>query len=111
MLISAQHGAHILNKNGARFAKSLVSPTVVGPINKDCKLWSEEQFGPVSPIAVYKDIQEPLDWVANSKYGLQSAVFGYEPTLLAKVVDTLAMHEGRVNINSPDKVLWHPSLH
>jgi glyceraldehyde-3-phosphate dehydrogenase (NADP+) len=102
-LTATQHGAHILNKSGGRFAKSLASPTIVGPITKDMKLWSEEQFGPVSPIALYKDINEPLDWVVHSQYGLQSAVFGYDPEKLAKVVDALAMHEGRVNINSPDK--------
>ncbi|KAH9832237.1 aldehyde dehydrogenase [Rhodofomes roseus] len=98
-----KHGAHILNKNGARFAKSLASPTVVGPVTKDMKLYLEEQFGPIAPIAVYKDINEPLSWIAENKYGLQSAVFGYEPTALARVVDALAMAEGRVNINSPDK--------
>jgi hypothetical protein len=108
-LSTIQHGAHILNKTGGRFAKSLASPTVVGPVTKDMKLWSEEQFGPVAPIAVYKDIEEPLRWVANSNYGLQSAVFGYDPSLLARVVDALAMHEGRVNINAPDKVCFDPA--
>ncbi|EIN05485.1 aldehyde dehydrogenase [Punctularia strigosozonata HHB-11173 SS5] len=98
-----KHGAHILNKNGGRFARSLASPTVVGPVTKEMKLWSEEQFGPVSPVAVFDDVEEPLEWVASSKYGLQSAVFGYDPRKLARVVDALAMHEGRVNINSPDK--------
>lgn len=98
-----QHGAHVLNKNGARFYKSLVTPTIVGPVTKDMKLWHDEQFGPVSPVAVYKDISEPLDWVTGSQYGLQSAVFGYDTKELARVVDTLALHEGRVNINSQDK--------
>ena len=67
------------------------------------KLYLEEQFGPIAPIAVYKEVNEPLSWIAENKYGLQSAVFGYDPTALAHVVDALAMAEGRVNINSPDK--------
>jgi hypothetical protein len=76
---------------------------VVGPITKDMQLWLSEQFGPVAPIAVYHDVAEAVEWVAASKYGLQAAVFGYDPATLAPVVDALAMHEGRVNINAPDK--------
>jgi glyceraldehyde-3-phosphate dehydrogenase (NADP+) len=51
---------------------------------------------------VYHDVAEALEWIAASKYGLQTAVFGYDPATLAPVVDALSMREGRVNINAPD---------
>ncbi len=98
-----KHGAHILNAQGARFGKSLATPTVLGPITKDMKLWTEEQFGPIMPIASFADLSEPLEWLAENHFGLQSCVFGYDPRELSQVVDTMAYQVGRVNINTPDK--------
>lgn len=97
-------GAHIINKTGGRCWKSLCSMTILAPVNKHMKVWHEEQFGPVTPVAVYHDVQEPIDYVSQSPYGLQCAVFGYEEKLLSRVVDALAYHVGRVNINAPDQV-------
>ncbi|KAK1758086.1 aldehyde dehydrogenase [Echria macrotheca] len=96
-------GAHIVNKTGGKCFKTLCTLSILAPVNKDMKIWSEEQFGPVTPVAVYSDIQEPIDWVAHSEYGLQCAVFGYEEGPLGRVVDSLAYHVGRININAPDQ--------
>ncbi|THG93202.1 hypothetical protein EW026_g7970 [Hermanssonia centrifuga] len=98
-----KHGAHILNAQGGRFSKSLASPTVIGPISQHAKLWTHEQFGPIMPITSFSDLSEPLDWLAQNHFGLQSAVFGYDPQELATVVDTMAFQVGRVNVNAPDK--------
>ena len=75
----------------------------LGPITKEMKLWTEEQFGPIMPIASFKNLSEPLDWLAENHFGLQSCVFGYDPQELSQVVDTMAYQVGRVNVNSPDK--------
>jgi glyceraldehyde-3-phosphate dehydrogenase (NADP+) len=96
-------GAHILNFQGGRFSKSLVTPTVVGPITKEMKLWQEEQFGPIMPITSFSSLDEPLDWLADNHFGLQSAVFGYNSKELARVIDTMAFQVGRVNVNAADK--------
>lgn len=96
-------GAHILNKQGGRFGKTLVTPTVVGPITKEMKLWTEEQFGPIMPITSFSSLDEPLSWIAENHFGLQSAVFGYDAKELARVVDIMAFQVGRVNVNASDK--------
>lgn len=98
-----KHGAHILNAHGARFGKSLATPTVLGPITKDMKLWTEEQFGPIMPIASFSDLSEPLTWLEENHFGLQSCVFGYDPKELAQVIDVMAYQVGRTNVNTPDK--------
>lgn len=95
-------GAHIVN-NGGKCYKTLCTLSIVAPANKHMKLWHEEQFGPVTPVAIYTDIQEPIEYVSRSEYGLQSAVFGYDEKLLGRVVDALSYHVGRVNINAPDQ--------
>lgn len=97
------HGAHIVNKMGGKCFKTLCALTILAPANKHMRIWNEEQFGPVTPIAVYSDIQEPIEYISRSEYGLQSAVFGYEEKLLGRVIDALSYHVGRININAPDQ--------
>jgi glyceraldehyde-3-phosphate dehydrogenase (NADP+) len=64
------------------------------------RIFHEEQFGPVIPVVSYKDIQEPLDYEVQSKYGQQASIFGKDPESIARLVDTLVNQVCRVNINS-----------
>ena len=63
-------------------------------------LHEEEQFGPVIPVVSFKNIQEPLDDIAESNYGQQVSVFGSEVKTLAPLIDTLVNLVCRVNLNS-----------
>lgn len=96
-------GAHIVNKTGGKCYKTLCALSILAPVNKHMKIWNEEQFGPVTPVAIYSDIQEPIEYIFTSEYGLQSAVFGYDEKLLGRVVDAISYHVGRININAPDQ--------
>jgi glyceraldehyde-3-phosphate dehydrogenase (NADP+) len=40
------------------------------------RVYHEEQFGPVVPIIPFKEIQEPLNDMAESNYGQQVSLFG-----------------------------------
>jgi glyceraldehyde-3-phosphate dehydrogenase (NADP+) len=40
------------------------------------EVYHEEQFGPVVPIIPFKEIQEPLNDMAESNYGQQVSLFG-----------------------------------
>jgi glyceraldehyde-3-phosphate dehydrogenase (NADP+) len=95
-------GAHIVN-NGGKCYKTLCTLSILAPVTKHMKIWDEEQFGPVTPVAIYADVQEPIEYISRSPYGLQSAVFGYDEALLGRVVDALSYHVGRININAPDQ--------
>jgi glyceraldehyde-3-phosphate dehydrogenase (NADP+) len=52
------------------------------------RVYHEEQFGPVVPILTFKDIQEPLNDMAESNYGQQVSLFGNIKTI-APLIDTL----------------------
>jgi hypothetical protein len=43
--------------------RNLVRPAVVYPVTGAMRLWGEEQFGPVIPIAVYDDIEEVYRYI------------------------------------------------
>jgi glyceraldehyde-3-phosphate dehydrogenase (NADP+) len=48
-----------------------------------------KQFGPVVPILSFKDIQEPLNDMAESNYGQQVSLFGRDIKTIAPLIDTL----------------------
>jgi glyceraldehyde-3-phosphate dehydrogenase (NADP+) len=77
-----------------------MAPAVVYPVKPGMRLYTEEQFGPIVPIAPFDDIEEPLDYVVQSNYGQQVSLFGSDPNLLAELIDILVNQVCRVNINS-----------
>ena len=77
-----------------------MAPAVMFPVTPTMKLFSEEQFGPLVPVAEYSDIQEPMNYVTASDYGQQVSLFGNDPEQLTLLIDTLVNQVCRVNINS-----------
>ena len=77
-----KYGARILNAKGGETSDNYIFPAVLYPVNKDMKVFHEEQFGPVVPIISFKDIEEPLDDIADSNYGQQVSLFGKDVTTL-----------------------------
>ncbi|RMA57234.1 NADP-dependent glyceraldehyde-3-phosphate dehydrogenase [Ulvibacter antarcticus] len=95
-----EKGAKILNKKGGETSNNYVFPAVLYPVNKEMRVFQEEQFGPVVPIVSFNDIEEPLDDMAESNYGQQVSVFGKDVKTLASLIDTLVNLVCRVNLNS-----------
>jgi len=93
-------GAKIINKKGGETTDNYIFPAVLYPVNKSMRVYDEEQFGPVVPILSFKDIQEPLNDMADSNYGQQVSLFGKDVQSLAPLIDTLVNLVCRVNLNS-----------
>ena len=54
---------------------ALIRPTVLGDVPSGVDLWDEEIFGPVVCLATVDDVDEAIDVVNASRYGLQAAIF------------------------------------
>tara|TARA_B110000090_G_scaffold84023_1_gene95590 strand:- start:1737 stop:3026 length:1290 start_codon:yes stop_codon:yes gene_type:complete len=93
-------GARIMNKKGGEQTENYIFPAVLYPVNKEMRVFHEEQFGPVTPVVSFSDINEPLDDMAASNYGQQVSVFGSDANTLAPLIDTLVNLVCRVNLNS-----------
>ncbi|MCK0123231.1 NADP-dependent glyceraldehyde-3-phosphate dehydrogenase [Gelidibacter sp. F2691] len=93
-------GATILNEKGGETTENYIFPAVLYPVNKDMRVFQEEQFGPVIPVLSFIDIDEPLDDMAESNYGQQVSLFGSDIKTLAPLIDTLVNLVCRVNLNS-----------
>ena len=75
-------------------------PAVLYPVNKNMRVYHEEQFGPIVPILTYKNIQEPMQYLMESNYGQQVSIFGNNSDEIAKMVDSFVNQVSRVNINA-----------
>lgn len=93
-------GAKILNAKGGMHTDNYIFPAVLFPVNKEMRVYHEEQFGPVIPILSFKDIQEPLNDMAESNYGQQVSLFGKNIKIIGPLIDTLVNLVCRVNLNS-----------
>ena len=63
-------GGEPLNKE-----KALLKPTIISLVPTDSKLFKEEAFAPVVVVNPYKEVDEAIDMVNDSDYGLQVGVF------------------------------------
>ncbi len=95
-----EKGAMVVNKKGGTHFDNFIWPAILHPVSKDMRVYEEEQFGPVIPVVTFKDIEEPLDNMAESNYGQQVSLFGKDVYALAPLIDALANLVCRVNLNS-----------
>ncbi|AMP98504.1 Aldehyde dehydrogenase [Pedobacter cryoconitis] len=93
------HGASVINKHGGATNESFVYPAIVYPVNKNMKLYTEEQFGPVIPIVPFDDLEETIEYLIESTHGQQVSIFSNDHVEVAALIDPLINQVSRVNIN------------
>ena len=93
-------GARVVNPGGGAVHGTYFHPALVYPVARGAKLWTEEQFGPVVPVAVFDDVAEPVRYIIESNYGQQVSIFGNDPRAIAALIDPLVNQVCRVNLNS-----------
>jgi glyceraldehyde-3-phosphate dehydrogenase (NADP+) len=93
-------GAKVINAKGGKQLENYIFPAILYPISKEMRIYHEEQFGPVVPVISFKNIQEPLDDMAESNYGQQVSLFGQNVKTIAPLIDNLVNLVCRVNLNS-----------
>jgi glyceraldehyde-3-phosphate dehydrogenase (NADP+) len=93
-------GADIVNENGGTINETFFYPAVLYPVNSRMRIYTEEQFGPVIPVAPFDTVAEPIEYIISSNYGQQVSIFGKDPDSIAELIDPLVNQVCRVNINS-----------
>ncbi len=92
-------GARVINAGGGAVHQTFMTPAVVYPVTSGMRLYTEEQFGPVVPVAPFTDIEEPMAYVVASNYGQQVSLFGNDVDVMAELIDPLVNQVCRVNVN------------
>lgn len=92
-------GARVVNDGGAQVYGTYFHPAVLYPATSEMRACSEEQFGPVIPISVFRDEDEVIEHVRESNFGQQLSLFGQNADTMGPLIDVLANQVGRININ------------
>ncbi|TCG11254.1 aldehyde dehydrogenase family protein [Mycoplasma todarodis] len=90
-------GAKILI--GGKINKNMVEPTVLVNVTPEMKIAKEEQFGPVLPIIYYTSLEEAIEEINDSEYGLQASIYTRDYEKALKISEEIEV--GSVNINCP----------
>ena len=96
VLDAVEKGAKLLI--GGRCEGNFYYPTVLDHVPFDAKIAWEETFGPVIPILRVRDVDEAIELVNKSQYGLDSCVFTNDINLARKVAKRL--EEGEITVNA-----------
>jgi glyceraldehyde-3-phosphate dehydrogenase (NADP+) len=105
-------GAKVVNPDGGKILggseSTLMIPAVLYPVNESMRLFHEEQFGPLIPVAAYESLETVRDFARNGVYGQQASIFGSDPAKAASLVDPFSTVFGKINLNrqcgrSPDE--------
>ncbi len=91
-------GARVLNGAGGKGTFSLMRPAIVGEVKTGMRLFHEEQFGPIVPLAAFDDVEEVLEWQRRSPFGQQAGVWG-QPDTSRSLVRKFTRSVARVNVN------------
>jgi acyl-CoA reductase-like NAD-dependent aldehyde dehydrogenase len=93
-------GARVVNADGGKRFESMFMPAVVCPVKDGMTLYHEEQFGPVIPVAIFDDIETPIQYLIASSHGQQVSIFGSDAKQIAQLIDPLVNQVTRVNVNA-----------
>ncbi|MEJ5173184.1 MAG: aldehyde dehydrogenase family protein [Hydrogenothermaceae bacterium] len=77
--------------------RTLFQPTILSDIPEDTKLFYEEAFAPVVAVKRFKDIEEAINLVNKTNYGLQVGIFSNDYRNIMKVIHNVNV--GGVIIN------------
>ena len=88
-----------MNENGGAANASFVYPAVMYPVNKNMKLYREEQFGPIIPVVPFDHLEETIEYLIESPHGQQVSIFSNDDKELSSLIDPLVNLVSRVNIN------------
>ncbi|MFO0548094.1 MAG: aldehyde dehydrogenase family protein [Polyangiaceae bacterium] len=96
---AVERGARVVNRGNVKRG-TFYRPAVVFPVPHDARLYQEEQFGPVVPVATFAELDDIDRFMRSSPYGQQIAVFGSDPGEIGRLVDALSNSVCRINLNT-----------
>jgi len=99
ILDATKKGAKVVNQRTG-IDRTFVAPSVLYPVNSSMRVYNEEQFGPLIPVASFKSLDEIFEYLAQSPYGQQASIFSNSPEKVALLIDVLVNQVSRVNVNS-----------
>ncbi|GAA3765246.1 benzaldehyde dehydrogenase [Microbacterium kribbense] len=92
---AVEHGATL--SAGGDYDGLYYRPTVLADVAVDNPAWTDEIFGPVAPVQVYDDVDEAIETINASEYGLSVSIITSNPYAAYELCDRI--ESGAVHIN------------
>ncbi len=80
-------GGHRVRLDG--LADRFYAPTVITGVTPAMRLWREETFGPVAPVAAFRTEEEAIGMANDSEYGLAAYFFTRDASRVVRVAEAL----------------------
>lgn len=93
---ACKKGANVLYQ-GAAPGACFVSPTVLGGVTRDMRVFTDEIFGPVAPLFKFTSDEEAIRIANDTDYGLASYVYTRDMTRIWRISEKLEY--GMVGVN------------
>ncbi|MBO9129315.1 aldehyde dehydrogenase family protein [Bacillus sp. 165] len=93
---AVEKGARIIY-GGKAINDRVFAPTILANVPTSCFVQCKEVFGPVVSVNSFSTIEEAIEEVNNSKYGLQAGIFTNDLSVAMKAVEELEV--GGVMVN------------
>lgn len=90
-----EQGARVVA--GGEYDGLFYRPTVITDLTTDNPAWVEEIFGPVAPVMVYDDLDEAIDLINASEYGLSVSIITDDAYRAFELCDRI--ESGAIHIN------------
>ncbi|MCR8868357.1 aldehyde dehydrogenase [Peribacillus frigoritolerans] len=96
---AVSNGAKVLigGKRSTREKGYFYEPTILVNVNNEMDIMHQEIFGPVLPIAIFKDLDEALELANDCEYGLTSSIFTQNLDVTMRASNELQFGETYVN--------------
>ncbi|MCX8008620.1 MAG: aldehyde dehydrogenase family protein [Patescibacteria group bacterium] len=97
---AVSQGANIIT--GGKRQGAYIEPTILSHVLKDMRVVKEETFGPVVSCMTVSSVEEAIQIINGSMYGLQASIFTLNESLAHQIAQCI--HAGTVQINgSPQR--------
>lgn len=96
-LVERARSAGATVDTGGSFEGLYYAPTVISGLTIDNPAWTEEIFGPVAPVIGYDTVQEAIDIINASEYGLAVSIITTNPYAAIELCDLI--DSGAIHIN------------
>ncbi|GAA3743351.1 benzaldehyde dehydrogenase (NAD) [Spinactinospora alkalitolerans] len=92
---SAEQGATVMV--GGEYTDLFYTPTVITNLTVDSPVWAEEIFGPVAPVMTYGTVDEAIELINASEFGLSVSILtgngnAFKAYELASRIESGAIH-------------------
>jgi len=105
MIARASEEGAVIAAGGGRLSDGpyargcFVQPTVLTGVTKEMGIWRQEVFGPVVALVRFSDLDEAIDLVNDTEYGLAAGIFTNDLAASAAFLDRV--EAGQVVVNLP----------